>query len=119
MIRRFAFVLALASYGIVAVGGQGLHLLMHDHGDGDDHEPSLSGTLDAASPAASHSHDDCDHDSEHCAVCQYHSLGQLFIATPPAQVVLGVCELLDSIAPEVVVSPALFSPAQPRAPPMA
>ena len=120
MFHRFKIWLTLVCYGAIALGGQGWHLLQHDHGP-DDHEivESHGSHGSAGHFSLDHSPDDCDHDSEHCAVCQHHSLGQLFIATPPAQVVLGVCELLDSAAPDVVVCPALFSSAQPRAPPIA
>jgi hypothetical protein len=140
--HRFAAKLTLVCYSAIALGGQGLHLLQHEHGhdDHDDHPPALVAanhdgaghqcTDDAQTLAervapgqhkavVSDSHEDRDHDNEHCAVCQHHSLGQLFVAAAPVEFVLGVCALLSTPAPQTIVCPALFSPAQPRAPPIA
>jgi hypothetical protein len=120
MFQRFATRLMLLCYSVIALGGQGLHLLQHGHAhdDGDEHPPALVAAADGMPQVVdTHSHEDGEHDSEHCAVCQHHALGQLFITTPPVETVLGVCELLSTPAPETVICPTLFSPAQPRAPP--
>ncbi len=119
MLRKLTLRVMLLCYGTVALAGQGLHLLVHEHErDGDEHAPVVAAADPLQQPAASHSHDD-DHDCDHCAVCQYHSLGQLFVAAPPTEIVLGLCQLLNTAAPQRIRQPAIYSPAQPRAPPIA
>jgi hypothetical protein len=128
MIRRATTSLTLALYGVIALAGQGLHAWVHEdcdhHGGPAAAVCGVSGGLqfdgDAKPQAAvsGQADDDCQHDPDHCAICQHQALGQFFVATPPVQAALDVCELLSPLAPEAVVCPVLFSVAQPRAPPV-
>ena len=121
MFHRLTARLLLACYGVTALFGQGLHEWIDDDdccGDAvvatavvADSQPSSGPHISAGERHGSH------HDCDHCAICQHQSLGQLFIAVPVAEIVLGVCELRSPCAPDSVVCPALFSLAQPRAPP--
>jgi hypothetical protein len=132
MFYRLTARVLLACYGVIALWGQGLHEFLDD--DGDLAKPAavvavilvdvslapLAGQANQAepqcvvqSPSGGHCHD-CDH----CPICQFQSMGQHFAAPPPAETVLAVCELLSPGHTESVHCPALFSPAQPRAPPI-
>lgn len=125
MIRRIAVYLTLVCYGAIALAGQGLHSFVCEHADAHD---GLQGGLLAGSGAfadqtpgvcaPSQDDDGCHHDADSCAICQHHSLGQIFVAAPPVEFLLALCELLSPPAPESADSPALFSPAQPRAQPV-
>jgi hypothetical protein len=118
MPRKFAIQLTLFCYVAIALGGQGLHVFLHDHEHDEAEHPATAVSAGLSSqPTFCPSHDD-DHDCDHCAVCQHHSLGQLFIAAPPAEILLSMRELLSAHAPQCIPQPALFSPAQPRAPPI-
>jgi hypothetical protein len=136
MLQRLTVRCLLVCYGVIALWGQGLHEFL----DGDDCDrpaeidrsviaaapfgdatPCFDGavgrlvsTTSIHAPNAKHEHD-CDH----CPICQFQALGQHFVAAPQVIVVLvgGGVLSSDSIAP--VHSPALFSLAQPRAPPSA
>jgi hypothetical protein len=125
MFHRFAVRLTLACYGLIAVFGQGLHFwLEHDDDIGPAHGTvalvaaaeigsTADGVLSAGAGGQHHGHDEHD-----CSICQHHSLGQLFVAAPPAETALAACGFLSSSARESAHCPALFSPAQPRAPPI-
>jgi hypothetical protein len=124
MFHRFTARLMLACYGLIAAFGQGLHFwLEHDDADGPDHSPAAVVVAEIGSPAdgvpsAKPDGQHHGHDEHDCSICQHHSLGQIFIATPPAETALAACGFVSSCAQEAVYCPALFSPAQPRAPPM-
>jgi Protein of unknown function (DUF2946) len=130
MLRRISAYLMLICYGVLSLGGQGLHALEHlhvehEHTDQASGDLELSSLVDAGSTAGAvvgcptdDDGDDCHHDAEHCAICQHHSLGQIFSATPPIQLAIEVREYLSSIAPEPIVCRVPFSPARPRAPPI-
>jgi len=120
MFRRFAAWLTLACYGLIAVFGQGLHgWLEHRH---DEAAPTAvvvgfdwpsAGILLTSAETGHHNHD------EHsCSICQHHSLGQLFFAPQPVVTAIVECGLASSTAHDSAQPPALFSPAQPRAPPV-
>jgi hypothetical protein len=115
MFRRFAIWLTLGCYGVIALAGQGLHSFVCEHGDHHAQAKAISGA--ERTVIESDDGDCCHHDPDSCAICQHHSLGQIFVAAPPVEIVLAVCEHLSPPAPEVVYCPALVSPAQPRAPP--
>jgi hypothetical protein len=119
----------LACYSLIALCGQGLHTLVDD--DCCDSAPvvAASATVESASQlpnaadvlsgvvhSGSGSH---EHDCEHCAICKFHAAGQHFVAPVLTHVDLTACEILSPPAFEPVHCPALFSPAQPRAPPVA
>ena len=117
MLRRFALCATLLCYGVISLFGQGLHEWIEHAGDDD------GATLaSAAAPVSAGLHfsgerpGHGEHDSEHCPICQLQSMGQLFVATGPALVLLGQCELLSPPAPDSIDCPALFSVAQPRTP---
>jgi hypothetical protein len=139
MFYRWTARVLLACYGAIALWGQGLHEFLDNDGCDQaqqsipaavvsvDVAPSWlfrqanpAGKLDDAgralvvqSPSGGHSHD-CDN----CPICQFQALGQHFVPPPSAVAVLTVCEILSSSPAESVRCPALFSPAQPRAPPV-
>jgi hypothetical protein len=127
MNRRVTSWLTLGCYSAIALLGQGLHAWIHDGCDEHEHSstaaavtPLVGYLADGAGARISDGTTDddcCQHDAEHCAICQHHSLGQIFAATPPVQGAPEVCELLSDVAPEAVNCPALYTPAQPRAPP--
>jgi hypothetical protein len=121
MVRAITVRLVLICYSVIALVGQGLHAwIEHDdcHGMHDAVVVSAIDAADSADQLVVHAPDGCaDHDCEHCAVCQHHSLGQIFVAAPPVHSVLALCELLSPHAPETVVWTAHFSLARPRAPP--
>jgi hypothetical protein len=121
MVRAFTVRFVLICYSVIALCGQGLHAWIEHDDCHADHEGSIVSAGDglfSADQFVVQAPDNCSHhDCEHCAVCQHHSLGQIFVATPPLETALAVCELLSPQAPEAVVSTAHFSPAQPRAPP--
>jgi hypothetical protein len=136
MVRFLAARLILIAYSVTALAGQGLHAWIDDcdgcqeavsvH-DGHSHDGHAHGhhhhDADVAQATNKHSHEagfhspSHSHDCDHCAICQHQSLGQMFIAEPPAELVLAVCEQFSDHAPAAIACPALFSPAQPRAPP--
>ena len=117
MFRRLAIRTTLLAYSVIALFGQGLHEWI-EHDDNDAHPAVVVTVCQSSSPSiAAPLHGGCEHDAEHCAICQLHSQGQFFVATPPLEILLAVCELLSSPAPAAVICPAHFSPAQPRAPP--
>jgi hypothetical protein len=121
MFHRLTARLLLACYGVIALFGQGLHEWIDDDdccGDAvvatavvADSQPSSGLQVSDGEPNGRH------HDCDHCPICQHESLGQLFVAVPVADFVLRACELISPSAPESVICPALFSSAQPRAPP--
>jgi hypothetical protein len=127
-IRRLTAGVLLACYGLIALWGQGLHALVDDD-DGNCCElptqivaagglAETIGSLQCASfiHAGSGLH---EHDCDNCPICQFHAAGQHFVAPAPTQFELSACEILSPPATESVHCPALFSPAQPRAPPAA
>lgn len=115
MFHRLAVRTTLLCYSVIALFGQGLHeWLEHD----DDLPVAVAvnvHSLSGPQVTAADQHD--EHDCDHCAICQHQSQGQFFVPAPPLEILLAVCELLSTPAPEAVVCPAHFSPAQPRAPP--
>ena len=135
MLHRPTAWLVLICYSVVAQFGQGLHELLHDHGNEHRESHSLARMALISSPelvthkkctgtigqiTLDSADDDCsEHDADHCAICQHHSLGQMFVATSPARIVLTRCAILSTPAPDMIVSPTPFSVAQPRAPPVA
>jgi hypothetical protein len=118
MFQRFAIRMTLLCYSVIALFGQQLHEWI-EHDDGDEHPAAVVAVFSPSSgpQIAADQPNGCEHDCDHCAICQHQSLGQIFVATPPLEILLGVRELLSLPAPEPVVCPAHFSPAQPRAPP--
>jgi hypothetical protein len=135
MLKRLTASLILVCYSVIALFGQGLHAWLHDHGNEHRESHSLALMLPIGSVeletnrtcAGTTGHitldsadDDCsEHDADHCAICQHHSLGQIFVATLPTRIVLARCALLSTPAPDLIVCPTLFSVALPRAPPVA
>ena len=118
MFRRLAIRSTLLCYSLIALLGQGLHEWI-DHDDDHDSAACVASVCPSLGSQVSPAHHEgCEHDADHCAICQHHSLGQIFVAAPPAEILLAVYEFLSPPAPERVVCPALFSPAQPRAPPV-
>ena len=121
MVRAITARLVLVCYSVIALVGQGLHgWIEQDDCHCNHHEAIVCSfdVSDSANQIVVDAPDDCEHhDCEHCVVCQHHSLGQIFVATPPLETVLAACELLSPIALDAVVCTAHFSPAQPRAPP--
>jgi hypothetical protein len=125
MFHRFAVRLTLACYGLIAVFGQGLHCWLEHDDDGElahaqvavvaaaEIGSTADGMLSAGDGGQHHGHDEHD-----CSICQHHSLGQLFVAAAPAETALAACGFVSSSAHESAHCPALFSPAQPRAPPV-
>jgi len=113
-------------YGVIALWGQGLHEFLDDC----DHigqsvtaalaPAEINGQVDQAGQfvmiGSPNGH---IHDCDHCPICQFQALGQHFSARPAAVSALAVCEVLSPIRAEPVHCLALFSPAQPRAPPVA
>ena len=128
MFQRLATRLTLACYGVIALSGQGLPLFLHEcgHEIADHYRPALVSPLNVAGVSSGADWegdndsltDRSEHDCDHCAICQHQSLGQIFVALPPVEIVLAACEVLSPLAPELVVCPAHFSVAQPRAPPV-
>ena len=119
MIRRISIYLTLIGYGVVALAGQGLHALEHLHAEHDQID-QLSGSAELSSladagPAAGavigcqtdDDGDGCHHDAEHCAICQHHSLGQIFTALPPLAMAAELRGILSDVAPEAVICPVL------------
>ncbi len=118
MFHRFAVRTVLLCYGVIALFGQGLHEWI-EHDDDDAPPVAVVSACQSSGPHLSAAeHGGCEHDCDHCAICQHQAQGQFFVATPPLGILLAVRELLSSPAPEAVVCPAHFSPAQPRAPPV-
>ncbi len=119
MFRRLAIWMTLGCYGVVALVGQGLHSFACEHHDQHQHGIVAAHEISTAGQNIVESDDGdcCHHDADSCAICQHHSLGQIFLATPPVEILLAVCELLSPPVPESADCPALFSLAQPRAPP--
>ena len=117
MFHRLAIRTTLLCYSVIALFGQGLHEWI-EHDD-DDAQPEVAvSTCHSPGPyVLAAEHGGCEHDCDHCAICQHQAQGQFFVAAPPLEILLAVCELLSSHAPEAVICPAHFSPAQPRAPP--
>jgi hypothetical protein len=127
MFHRVTTSLMLACYSVIALFGQGLHSFMEAHADvaADHHRlPSVAslhvaecgaGTIREVAIDSPDNHS--EHDCDHCAICQHQSLGQIFVATPPVKIVLAACDYHSLPAPKSVLGPALFSVAQPRAPP--
>jgi hypothetical protein len=147
MFRRLAIWMTLGCYGSIALAGQGLHALVCEHGEehrqvtADPRTVSEKGTVPFFSPRPSAADgareklgqsptvlsrnameaddgDACHHDADSCAICQHHSLGQVFVAAAPVEILLDVCEHLSPPAPQPVHCAALVSAAQPRAPPV-
>jgi len=114
MIRRFVARFTLVCYGAIALWGQGLHCLIEEHGHAHLACNSLSNLAAIESPS-----DQCHHDCDTCAICQHHSLGQIFVAPVPVESGQDVCEGIASSVPQIVICQAHFSLAQPRAPPVA
>ena len=114
MIRRSVARLTLVCYSAIALCGQGLHSLIEEHGHAHLERNAFAIPAGIESPS-----DDCHHDSDTCAICQHHSLGQILVAPVPVESGLEVCEAIVPRAPQFVVCQAHFSPAQPRAPPIA
>ena len=135
MLKRLTASLILICYSVIALFGQGLHAWLHDHGNehGESHTLAVMASIGSAELETHRkctgvigqimldsADDDCsEHDPDHCAICQHHSLGQIFVAASPATVVLARCALLSTAAPEMIVCPTPFSVALPRAPPVA
>jgi hypothetical protein len=145
MIRFLAARLMLVCYSAIALTGQGLHAWTDNHEHCPEAAESIASATTCGHSHGSHSHcghhhGSCHtqvaakktinrshqsgwhspghfHDCDHCAVCQHQSLGQIFVAAPPAEIVLAACEQLSEHALDAFICPALFSPAQPRAPP--
>jgi hypothetical protein len=118
MLRKLAIRATLFSYSVIALFGQGLHEWMEHDDDASEQAASVAVCVESSNALQLSGSETHEHDCDHCAICQHHSLGQIFVAAPPAEIVLGVCELLSPPVPEPVVCPAHFSPAQPRAPPV-
>jgi hypothetical protein len=129
MFSRLTTRVLLVCYGVIALAGQGLHEFLDDDGcvvaqasataanipdQSAAATSELGQTLTARSTGGSHVHD-CDH----CPICQFQALGQHFIAPAPAASGSAQCDILSADQVEPVHCPALFSPAQPRAPPIA
>jgi hypothetical protein len=114
----------LACYGLIAVFGQGLHFWLEHDDDGElahggaavvavgETDSTVNRIRSADSDGQHHGHDEHD-----CSICQHHSLGQFFVAAPPVETALVACGFVSSAGHESAHCPALFSPAQPRAPP--
>jgi hypothetical protein len=136
MFPRLTARVLLACYGVIALWGQGLHEFIDDDGCCDQEQQStpaavapalleatptlITGhagqfeqSLTVQSPGGGHCHD-CDN----CPICQFQAMGQHFVALPPADIELTKCEILPPGSVKSVHCPALFSPAQPRAPPV-
>src|SRR6185369_14230170 len=98
MLRRLVIHATILSYSLIALFGQGLHEWLEHGEEHADHAEIAAICVESAessdAPQIS-SHETHEHDCDHCAICQHHSLGQIFVATPPADIVLGVCELLS------------------------
>jgi hypothetical protein len=129
MLLRVTARALLVCYGVIALWGQGLHEFLDDDGCGQANcsIPAAVAPVQVAalvgeagqglavhSPSGSHVHD-CDN----CPICQFQALGQHFIAAPPTTISLAASDNLSAGSIEPVHCPALFSPAQPRAPPVA
>jgi hypothetical protein len=128
MLHRLTAQVLLACYAVIALAGQGLHEFLDD--DGCDQvgrsipaavaraqsaaESQAGQTLAVRVPSGGHVHD-----CEHCPICQFQALGQHFVAAAPAASGLALCDILSPGHVESVYCPAQFSPAQPRAPPIA
>jgi hypothetical protein len=135
MLQHLTASLILVCYSVIALFGQGLHAWLHDHGNEhrELHSLAVMASIGSAELETNRkctgstgqimldsADDNClEHDADHCAICQHHSLGQMFVAASPATVVLARCALLSTAAPEMIVCPTPFSVAQPRAPPVA
>jgi hypothetical protein len=128
MFQRLTARVLLACYGVIALYGQGLHAFLDD----DDCDQVVSSALDVITPllfagqanqtqqhVVIESPRGHEHDCDHCPICQHQAMGQHFIAPAPANIGLEMCALLSPGRPESVHCPALFSPARPRAPPVA
>ena len=131
--RRKTAYLMLTCYGVIALWGQGLHEFLDDDCDQPEQltavaiatsldvqplfvhqENGSDGTMAIGSPSGGNQHD-CDN----CPICQFQAMGQHFVAPHPADSGLINCEMLSPGRIELVYCPALYSVAQPRAPPMA
>ena len=103
MLQRLTVWLILICYSVIALFGQGLHEWPHDHGNEHRESHSLARMALISSSPELETHrtcpgttgqimldsadDDCsEHDADHCAICQHHSLGQMFVAASPATV---------------------------------
>jgi hypothetical protein len=120
MVRRFATHVLLFCYGVAVLWGQGLHEFLDDGCERSEQTATAVVVVQSVGPAgAMQSPSGChDHDCEHCPICQFQALGQHFVAPPPAESGIAVCDIV-SPEQESAFCPALFSPAQPRAPPVA
>jgi hypothetical protein len=127
--RRKTAYLMLTCYGVIALWGQGLHEFLDDDGCDQVEQsvpavvaPAQGGalaklaepSLTVRSPTGGHVHD-CDN----CPICQFQALSQHFVAPPCAEIGMAVCDYLSPGQAESVDCPALYSLAQPRAPPVA
>ncbi|HTQ37491.1 MAG TPA: hypothetical protein VMJ32_00590 [Pirellulales bacterium] len=135
MFYRLTARVLLAWYGVIALWGQGLHEFLDDDGCCDQAQQSapaavasaeitaqvtLVGLSSQTGPAlAVQSPSGHCHDCDNCPICQFQAVGQHFVPPPPAVAALVACEILSSSPVESIHCPALFSSAQPRAPPVA
>jgi hypothetical protein len=130
--RRKTAYLMLTCYGVIALCGQGLHEFVDDDCDQPEQSTAVSvATSPDAEPLFVHHENGSDgvvigspsgghqHDCDNCPICQFQAMGQHFVAPPPADNGLFNCEKLSSGRIELVYCPALYSVAQPRAPPIA
>lgn len=122
MLRRLPAYLSLICYSAIALCGQGLHEFLDDDGDHAE-QPSVTAVAsqtislgDLGSKIGSpQSH---AHDCDNCPICQFQAIGQHFIAPPPTDVGLVKCDILSDNSTDSVYFSALYSPAQPRGPPL-
>ena len=121
MFRRLLVRLTLACYSAIALFGQGLHCWTEEGAEActGHHLAGKASPADLFGHTLQSPDESCRHDGDSCAVCQHQSLSQILVAPAPIENTLDVCEILKSHVRPAVVGPALFSCAQPRAPPLA
>ncbi|HEY2827684.1 MAG TPA: hypothetical protein VGJ04_08800 [Pirellulales bacterium] len=123
MFHRSLARLTLACYGLIAVFGQGLHFWLEpddQYGTAQNAAvvKSASGSSVDGVPCFESDSHHRGHDDHDCSICQHHSLGQILVASAPVDRAPVVGEFLSASEAESAHCPALFSPAQPRAPPI-
>jgi hypothetical protein len=129
MAYRLIARMLLVCYGVIALWGQGLHSLVDEDGcEAGEHGVAVVEAVshsvcvsDAANSQELNSVSGVGHlhDCDHCPICQFQSLGQHYVVPTSAEIGLTACDNFLPGHVQLVQCPAPFSPAQPRAPPVA
>ena len=115
-VRRLTASFLLAGYGLVALVGYGLHSDA-PWGDTSHAQHSIASHGSDHGFAGWHAPTGHDHDHDQCAVCQFHSQGQLSLSAAGSLTSRRACERIEREPRRLLLTPA-HRPYRPRGPPL-